>query len=74
MYLQEEPSTPPIEEPSENSEEPTNPDESTHLTMVHKSLSYGTEDASDICWKPSSPLSNVHFRNTTKIAVQVLCS
>ena len=24
------------------------------------------------CWKPSSLLSNVHFRNTTKIAVQVL--
>ena len=26
----------------------------------------------DPCWKPSSLLSNVHFRNTTKIAVQVL--
>ena len=26
------------------------------------------------CWKPSSPFSNVHFRNTTKIAAQVLCS
>ena len=25
-----------------------------------------------VCWKPSSLLSNVHFRNTTKIAVQVL--
>ena len=25
-----------------------------------------------LCWKPSSLLSNVHFRNTTKIAVQVL--
>ena len=24
------------------------------------------------CWKPSSLLSNVHFRNTTRIAVQVL--
>ena len=26
------------------------------------------------CWKPSSPFSNMHFRNTTKIAAQVLCS
>ena len=26
------------------------------------------------CWKPSSPFSNVHFRNTTKIAAQDLCS
>ena len=26
------------------------------------------------CWKDSSPFSNVHFRNTTKIAAQVLCS
>ena len=26
------------------------------------------------CWKPSSLLSNMHFRNTTKIAAQVLCS
>ena len=26
------------------------------------------------CVKPSSPFSNVHFRNTTKIAAQVLCS
>ena len=26
------------------------------------------------CWKPSSPFSNVHFRNTTKNAAQVLCS
>ena len=26
------------------------------------------------CWKPSSPFYNVHFRNTTKIAAQVLCS
>ena len=25
-------------------------------------------------WKPSSPFSNVHFRNTTKFAAQVLCS
>ena len=25
-------------------------------------------------WNPSSPFSNVHFRNTTKIAAQVLCS
>ena len=30
--------------------------------------------APNICWKPLSPFSNVHFRNTTKIAVQVLCS
>ena len=29
---------------------------------------------SEECWKPSSPFSNVHFRNTTKIAAQVLCS
>ena len=28
---------------------------------------------SSTCWKPSSPFSNVHFRNTTKIAAQVLC-
>ena len=26
------------------------------------------------CWKPSSPFSNVNFRNTTIIAAQLLCS
>ena len=25
-----------------------------------------------MCWKHPSPFSNVHFRNTTKIAAQVL--
>ena len=25
-----------------------------------------------VCWKHPSPFSNVHFRNTTKIAAQVL--
>ena len=40
-----------------------------HMKMVCE------EDISvDVSWKPSSPFSNVHFRNTTKIAVQVLCS
>ena len=48
MHLQDEPSTPPSEEPSGDTEEATNPDESTLLTMVYKSLSQGTEDASDI--------------------------
>ena len=48
MCLQEEPSTPPSEEPSGDTDKATNPDESTHLTMVHKSLSHGGEDASDI--------------------------
>ena len=36
IHLQEEPSTPPCEEPSGESEEATNPDEPTLLTMVHK--------------------------------------
>ena len=27
-----------------------------------------------LCWKPSSPFSNVYLRNTTKFAAQVLCS
>ena len=48
MYLQDEPSTPQSEEPSGDTEEATNPDESTYLTMVHMSLSHGTEDSSDI--------------------------
>ena len=48
MYLQDKASAPPSEEPSGDIEEATNPDDSTHLTMVHKSLSYGTEAASDM--------------------------
>ena len=48
MYLQEKPSTPPSEEPIGDTEEATSPNESTHLTTVHKSLSVGTEAASDI--------------------------
>ena len=48
MHLQEEPSTPPRKDPPGDTEDATNPDESTLLTIVHKSLSYGTEDASDI--------------------------
>ena len=42
MYLQEKPSTPPSEEPIGDTEEATSPNESTHLTTVHKSLSVGT--------------------------------
>ena len=40
--------------------------QSVHFKSAQPKLVY-TE-----CWKPSSLLSNVHLRNTTKIAVQVL--
>ena len=43
MYLQDKPSTTPSQEPSGDTEETT----SIHFTMVYKSLSHGTEDASD---------------------------
>ena len=46
-------------------------------SLVHLSCScahYGQLDWKKDCWKPSSPFSNVHFKNTTKIAAQVLCS
>ena len=46
MYFQDEPSTPPSDKPSGDTEEATNPEHSTHVTMIHKSLSQGTEDAS----------------------------
>ena len=42
MYLQDNPSTPPIEVPSGETEEVT----SIHLIKVYKSLSHGTEDTS----------------------------
>ena len=46
--FQEEHSTPLSEEQSGDTEDTTNCDEFTHLTMVHKSLSIGTEAASDV--------------------------
>ena len=55
MYLQDEPSTPPSEEPSGDTEEAT----SIHLTMVNQSLSHGTEDVSDC---------QVNFHHTYRIA------
>ena len=33
--------------------------------MIYKCLKNSITD--DACWKPSSPFSNVHFRNTTKL-------
>ena len=47
LYHQEEHSTPLSDEPSGDSEQATNHYESTHLTVVHKSLSHQTEYASD---------------------------
>ena len=45
-----------------------------HLTSPENDKHTTKDTGVDIepCWKPSSLLSNVHFRNTTKIAVQVL--
>ena len=48
MYFQEKSSKTPNEGLSGDTEEATNLDESTHLIMVHKSLSHGIDDASDI--------------------------
>ena len=51
-------------------------DTGTH-NKYNNSAGKGLQNPASIqqmCWKPSSPFSNVHFRNTTKIAAQVLCS
>ena len=37
-------------------------------------LEYDSDLQTQKCWEHPSPFSNVHFRNTTKIAAQVLCS
>ena len=48
MYLQEEPSSNPSDEPPESTDATPSPYEPTLLTMVHKSLTHGDDDASDI--------------------------
>ena len=72
MYLQEYPSNRPSEEESGHTEDPTNPDESTHLTMVHKPLSPGTEDTSDID-KVLSISCHVNAHHTYQFAYEQPC-
>ena len=67
IYLQTEPSTTPSEEPPGDIEEATNPDELTHLTMIHKSLSQQTEDASEI-YKVLSINCHVNVHHTYRFA------
>ena len=45
---------------------------SVNIGNMQKSRTQQRNCLTTKCWKPSSLLSNVHFRNTTKIAVQVL--